>query len=127
MIKLVKSVLILTTMLVLFGCAGESDQPTSTEVTNAATPKLYGGESEVVITDLMRQAASLDPVARYESQEGELPASTPAADLNIARASHTDSLLNNGKVIVIGGSKKLSSPEIYDPDNNTVSISGFHS
>ena len=59
-------------MLVLFGCAGESDQPTSTEVTNAATPKLYGGESEVVITDLMRQAASLDPVARYEAQDGLL-------------------------------------------------------
>jgi N-acetylneuraminic acid mutarotase len=48
---------------------------------------------------------------------------TPAANLNIARANHTATLLSNGMVLVVGGetlsSVVLSSAELYDPANNT--------
>jgi CHAP domain/Galactose oxidase, central domain/Kelch motif len=49
--------------------------------------------------------------------------SSPAASMTIARAFHAATLLKSGKVLVSGGrqdgSNATSTPELYDPDNNT--------
>lgn len=58
-----------------------------------------------------------DPVAEKWSR---------AASMNIARSSHTATLLENGTVLIAGGfgtSLELRSCEIYDPVNNIWSIS----
>jgi N-acetylneuraminic acid mutarotase len=112
----------------LVACGGDSADESAAldpEADPAATerPKLGEG-SDVVITDLMRQAASLDPVVRYEAREGEAPASVPTGDLSVARSSHTESLLHDGTVIVVGGSKDLNSPELYDPETGEWSMAG---
>ena len=43
------------------------------------------------------------------------------ANMGVGRTYHTATLLNNGKVLVTGGSSggTLNSPEIYDPSTNT--------
>jgi len=49
-------------------------------------------------------------------------------DLNIARESHTATLLPNGKVLIAGGSdasgNALTSAELFDPQTNTFQITG---
>jgi N-acetylneuraminic acid mutarotase len=51
-----------------------------------------------------------------------LPQSTPSASLSRPRAGHTATLLNDGRVLVVGGKESasayLSSAEIYDPLTN---------
>jgi hypothetical protein len=51
------------------------------------------------------------------------PSWTSAAPMNIARADHTATLLNNGKVLVCGGQNlggALNSAELFDPTNGPV-------
>lgn len=48
----------------------------------------------------------------------------PAASMGSARAFHTASLLNNGKVVVIGGGGDLASSELFDPTTKTFSPTG---
>ena len=67
------------------------------------------------ITDEMRRLARLDPKARYVAQEGEQPAAVSTGSMSEARAVHTQSLLQDGRVLVVGGSRNLSAPELYDP------------
>src|ERR1043166_4002772 len=44
--------------------------------------------------------------------------------LHVARAYHTATLLQNGKVLVTGGGIPTSSAELYDPDSGTWSATG---
>src|SRR5258708_39730281 len=49
--------------------------------------------------------------------------------LNVARSSHTDTLLRNGQVLVAGGfngivSNALSSAELYDPGTGSGTVTG---
>ena len=51
----------------------------------------------------------------------------PTGSLNIARGSHTATLLSNGKVLVAGGygfSGILASAELYDPETGIWSVTG---
>jgi large repetitive protein len=51
---------------------------------------------------------------------------TPTGSMNIARANHTATLLNNGMVLVAGGGNlvALSSAELYDPASGTFTPTG---
>jgi Immunoglobulin domain/Kelch motif/Galactose oxidase, central domain/Bacterial TSP3 repeat len=51
---------------------------------------------------------------------------TPTGSLNIARDSHTATLLTNGKVLVTGGNRSSdpSSAELYDPLTGTWTVTG---
>ena len=107
----------------LVACGGESGGESADPTASAADPQLTspalsesGDEQEGGITDVMREAADLEPVARYEPGEDVEPAATATGAMTVARGSHTASLLGDGTVLVVGGSKEQSNPEVYDPE-----------
>ena len=68
---------------------------------------------------------------QFKSTELYDPASntwSPAADMSVARTKHTAILLENGKVLVVGGANTdggiLASTELYDPATNTWTPAG---
>src|SRR5262245_17833967 len=80
-----------------------------------------------------RKVTGLEPtVARHASATATLPPSgsqpidtswRATGDLNMARIFHTATLLQNGKVLVVGGKdgndKPLNTAELYDPTTGT--------
>lgn len=48
---------------------------------------------------------------------------TLISDMNVPRRAHTATLLNNGKVLITGGSGD-NTTEIYDPETNTFKLTG---
>jgi len=46
----------------------------------------------------------------------------PAASLTLARSAHTATVLQNGRILVVGGFGALNSAEIYDPSSDTWSL-----
>jgi Galactose oxidase, central domain/Kelch motif len=58
-----------------------------------------------------------------------MPTWVPTGNLNVARDSHTATLLPNGKVLVVGGRANdiLDSAELYDPAAGTWSVVGHMS
>jgi hypothetical protein len=52
---------------------------------------------------------------------------TQTGSLNVARYSHTATLLSNGKVLIVGGNSSTGDPapaELYDPSTNSFSLTG---
>ena len=53
---------------------------------------------------------------------------TPSGEMNVARSGHIAIMLNNGKVLIAGGTgvgwKFLESAEIYDPETGIFSLTG---
>ena len=104
------------------GAGGESTDPTASAASAAETqlssPAISesSDEQEGGITDVMREAADLEPVARYEPGQDVEPAASATGAMTVARGSHTASLLEDGTVLVVGGSKEQSNPEVYDPE-----------
>ena len=53
------------------------------------------------------------------------PTWRPTGNLNVARSGHTATLLQNGKVLVVGGGYDLlDSTELYDPATGVLSVTG---
>jgi uncharacterized protein YjdB len=67
------------------------------------------------------------PIAVAEIYNPTAGTFTPTGNLNIARESHTATLLTNGKVLIAGGSGsqgRLASVELYDPVAKVFSLTG---
>lgn len=54
----------------------------------------------------------------YDPNPGGTPASRPVPDMNVYRAGHTATRLENGWVLVVGGNSTDLRAEIYDPSTN---------
>jgi len=61
----------------------------------------------------------LTSVFAHEEQEGAL---VVIGDMTYARQEHSSTLLNNGKVLIVGWVSKIS--ELYDPGSGTFSVTG---
>jgi hypothetical protein len=68
-----------------------------------------------------------DIVANAEIFDPAMGTFSAAANMNVSRMEHTATLLNNGKVLIVGGTSDLqnglASAEIYDPVQNTFTLS----
>ena len=85
---------------------------------------VIGGRGEGTVDHFER----FDPNYRHFNEFGT-PLSWKTADsISFFRQNHTATLLNNGKILIVGGSKHgsgaLASAEIYDPENNVISSAG---
>src|SRR5882724_2372361 len=93
------------------------------------------GNGKVLVAGGATVASNADPganTAYFASAELYDPATgiwTPTGLLNDARAGHTATLLNNGKVLVAGGRNGvyLASAELYDPATGTWTATGLQS
>lgn len=79
-----------------------------------------GGSDNVAGEDIQFKSAELyDPATNTWA---------PAADMSVARYKHTAIVLENGKVLVVGGANTdggiLASTELYDPATNTWTPAG---
>jgi WD40 repeat protein len=63
------------------------------------------------------------PLASTELYDPVTETTAPAASMSVTRSFHTATLLNNGKVLVVGGWASSTS-ELYDPATNTFTNSG---
>ena len=83
-----------------------------------------GGTDEII--SLISLAEFFDPTA---SEMGEW---SPAGEMTQARAEHTATLLNDGRVLIVGGGKgglgqegtTFDTAEVWDPDSNSWSPAG---
>ena len=79
---------------------------------------LLGAVSVLLCTSLTLPSVAL-------AQQGTF---VPTGSLNTGRSSHTATLLNNGKVLVAGGTDSsnahLASAELYDPATETFTLTG---
>ncbi|MFN8496429.1 MAG: kelch repeat-containing protein [Anaerolineae bacterium] len=89
------------------------------------------GETTSFTYSVVASASNTD--VRYASTVVSVPGGypgqwMPVADLAEKRAGHTETLLPNGKVLVVGGRKDggtyYASAELYDPTTNTWSSAG---
>ena len=77
---------------------------------------IAGGRSPVLWSSFLASAELYDPDTRTF---------TPTGDMTVARMGHTATLLNNGRVLIVGGfdysppSHGLASVELYDPLTGT--------
>src|SRR5207237_4401066 len=62
--------------------------------------------------------------ARLASAQVLYPSWTYTGDLNVARDGHTATLLQSGKVLVVGGNRGANGAELYDPAIGTWSVTG---
>jgi N-acetylneuraminic acid mutarotase len=66
------------------------------------------------------------PISSAEVFEPSSSSWSSVAPMNVARVNHSSTLLNDGRVLVVGGNNEngdlLSSSEIYDPQTNTWSF-----
>ena len=94
----------------------------------SGTPSATGSfPITVEVQDALRQnAARQDFTIEIDAQ---LPSFTATGSMHTARASHTATLLSNGKVLVIGGlgdngTAALASAELFDPANAVFTSTG---
>jgi len=79
---------------------------------------ITGGATNADATGVTASAELYDPVAHTF---------TTISPMNTARADHTMTLLNNGKVLIAGGfndQATLASAEVFDPSNNSFTLTG---
>jgi hypothetical protein len=66
----------------------------------------------------MSREAGPQRLASAELYDPETRTFTPTGDMTVARIGHTATLLNNGRVLIVGGDG-LPSAELYDPLTGT--------
>src|SRR5438477_11961 len=62
--------------------------------------------------------------ARLASAQVLYPSWTYTGDLNVARDGHTATLLQSGKVLVVGGNRGANGAELYDPSTGRWIVTG---
>jgi Galactose oxidase, central domain len=81
-------------------------------------------DGKVLITGGRRISADRDGVASAEIYNPATRTFTPAGNMTVPRAGHTATLLNNGRVLIVGGFYRHASAEVYDPVSGTFTTTG---
>src|SRR5438034_7345390 len=79
---------------------------------------------KLVLFALIGAATLVLGTTKVASAQTTYPSWSYTGNLNIARYGHTATLLQNGKVLVVGGYGGETSAELYDPATGTWSITG---
>lgn len=121
---LVRSLVTLLSLLLLIACAGATEPARITALYEPAPL------SNATATQPIEQALSASP-ALPESAIIDLGYLSPALKMTTKRATHTATLLPDGKVLIAGGFREegtfeipIASAEIYDPQTNTFTQTG---
>jgi hypothetical protein len=92
--------------------------PTATVLTNGKV-LITGGDSCFLLSYYTGEC----PLSSTELYDPATETFVPAASMSAARLFHTATLLNSGKVLVVGGWASMTS-ELFDPATNTFTNSG---
>jgi N-acetylneuraminic acid mutarotase len=104
------------------GSSADISATATWEVSNPATSTVTGGTIAGLSLGNATVTATLGSISANAAFQVATNAWQPAASMATARASHSATLLNDGRVLVTGGggsSQIFSSAEIYDPPSDS--------
>ena len=83
-------------------------------------------DGRILIVGGYAEDTTYAPLSSAELYDPSAGVFTPTANMNVPRFFHTATLLNDGRVLIVGGSRSgaAASAELYDPTSGTFSLTG---